>query len=160
MLPSSIQIEVTDAEIQAAEGKHGVYNECPAALALIKSGFKQIDVDDVRALLTTAEKQRIFCKTPKDLSIFIDNFDNDEEVKPAIFVLNEIRLALPGDERKPPSLSSDNLDKFSLEDGYLDDLEDEAEGLLEDLEVDSDDRDALEIDEDEDYIDTSDSEDL
>jgi hypothetical protein len=95
-------VNVTEADIKAAEGQAGVYNKCPIALALIRLGFVNVDVDEDRILITKLEvpPQRLVSKTPMPASLLIGDFDDDKPVTPLSFTLNKLRPATQADERK------------------------------------------------------------
>jgi len=113
----NIQINVTTENIEAAKGQDGVYNQCPIAQALRQLGYLNIDADEDRILLTSSDGQRLFCKTPREISLFIDRFDNGEAVSPSSFTISEIRPAIAADERsqQPSSINSEDCKKMVLE---------------------------------------------
>jgi len=131
---SSIQLEITEDDIKQAEGQAGVYDKCPAALVLTRLGFLKIDVDENRALLTTSEGARLWCKTPRELNLFISQYDEDEQVKPLSCVFTEIREAKPDDERRSQQLEVPVglLDAMQGDDDDLDGLD----AILEDMDDD------------------------
>lgn len=94
-----IRVEVTSEDIQTSKGKEGVFDDDPIAKSLKRLGYSEIDADEDRILITDSSNQRLFCKTPRPMNLFIEKFDNYETVSPEIFVVTEIRPALEADER-------------------------------------------------------------
>jgi hypothetical protein len=95
-----LEVAVTEEDIDAGCNDVGVYNACPVARALIRLGCEKIDADEDRILLTWKDKRYLF-KTPRDASLFIDDFDHDREIGPIQFILEKPKLATPEDERQP-----------------------------------------------------------
>ena len=96
-----VRVNVTAADIKAAEGQAGVYNKCPVAQALFRFGFVDVDADEDRVLVTKPETPplRLVCKTPVLVSLLIGDFDDDKPVAPLSFTL-QFGAATQADERK------------------------------------------------------------
>lgn len=84
-----IEIDVTQHHIN--EGRSGEYNSCPIALVLWEAGYKDINVDDAVVKLRYGRKNLEFLP-PKEVRIFIDDFDNFRQVKPQKFELSKLLL--------------------------------------------------------------------
>jgi hypothetical protein len=71
-------------------------------VALRRAGCTEVDADEDRILVSIAGKKYVY-KTPRNASLFIDDFDNGREhdVKPIDIVLENPKLATIADARLP-----------------------------------------------------------
>lgn len=72
------------------QGRSGEYNRCPIALALFEQGFREINVDEDFVRLQWGNTLLEFTP-PREMKLFIDDFDHFRPVKPSTFVLSELR---------------------------------------------------------------------
>lgn len=98
-----LEISITESDIQ--NGRAGDYGRCPIALALMKLGCGQIDVDEDRILVTINSKRYKYT-TPRKAMLFISDHDANTKVKPLNFSLEKPKLIDISDIREPVFKSS------------------------------------------------------
>lgn len=93
-----ITIDITEEDIKNGQGYEGEYDKCPVCHALKRLDCKNLNVDADRIIFTLKNFKYTY-KTPIMLSVFIDDFDNYQEIKPSTFIIeNPIEKILANDK--------------------------------------------------------------
>lgn len=81
-----IKIDVTQEDID--KGEQGTPNACPIALACVRAGYTNPDVDGLCISITAPDGGRVHAVTPKVATLFVEYFDGGLEVEPFSFEID------------------------------------------------------------------------